>query len=141
MVNINTANTLLSLVNTILSIILVGILLSLVNTLNILLAMVNAVNTHLLLISVITFNEKQNMAFLCDTLGSNSVVVYTIEDNVWVKSRSFEENKENILMLELSKVKVMKLQKPFVICTVYRTLCSIHYQEKQKGLFNLILQR
>ena len=109
MVNINTANTLLSLVNTILSIILVGILLSLVNTLNILLAMVNAVNTHLLLISVITFNEKQNMAFLCDTLGSNSVVVYTIEDNVWVKSRSFEENKENILMLELSKVKVMKL--------------------------------
>ena len=56
------------------------------------------------MVSVITFNEKQNMAFLCDTLGSNSVVVYTIEDNVWVKSRSFEENKENILMLELSKV-------------------------------------
>ena len=59
---------------------------------------------HLSLISVITFNEKQNMAFLCDTLGSNSVVVYTIEDNAWVKSRCFEENKENILMLELSKV-------------------------------------
>ena len=53
---------------------------------------------------MITFNEKQNMAFLCDTLGRNSVVVYTIEDNAWVKSRSFEENKENILMLELSKV-------------------------------------
>ncbi len=67
---------------------------------------------------MITFNEKQNMAFLCDTLGNNSVVVYTIDDNVWVKSRSFEENKENILMLELSKVKVIKLQKTFVICTV-----------------------
>ena len=56
--------------------------------------------------SVITFNEKQNMAFLCDTLGSNSVVVYTIEDKAWVKSRAFEENKENILMLELSKVRL-----------------------------------
>ena len=57
-------------------------------------------------VSVITFNEKQNMAFLCDTLGSNSVVVYTIEDKAWVKSRAFEENKENILMLELSKVRL-----------------------------------
>ena len=56
--------------------------------------------------SVITFNEKQNMAFLCDTRGSNSVVVYTIEDKAWVKSRAFEENKENILMLELSKVRM-----------------------------------
>ena len=53
--------------------------------------------------------QHDHLFFLCDTLGSNSVVVYTIEDNVWVKSRSFEENKENILMLELSKVKVMKL--------------------------------
>ena len=58
--------------------------------------------------SVITFNEKQNMAFLCDTLGSNSVVVYTIEDKAWVKSRAFEENKENILMLELSKVRLLE---------------------------------
>ena len=53
--------------------------------------------------SVITFNEKQSMAFLCDTEGSNSVVSYIIEDGAWVKSRTFEENKENILMLELSK--------------------------------------
>ena len=53
--------------------------------------------------SVITFNEKQTMAFLCDTPDSNSVVMYTIEEGAWARSRQFEENKENILMLELSK--------------------------------------
>ena len=31
------------------------------------------------------------------------MVAYKIEDGAWVKSRAFEENKENILMLELSK--------------------------------------
>ena len=117
---VNTPNTLLSLVNILFSILT-------------LLSMVDAINTHLSLVSVITFNEKQNMAFLCDTLGNNSVVVYTIEDNVWVKSRSFEENKENILMLELSKVNVMKLR--ILSLEQSRTICSIHYQEKQKVLF------
>ena len=53
--------------------------------------------------SVITFNEKQSLAFLCDTKGSNSVSAYKVEEGAWVKARVFQENKENILMLELSK--------------------------------------
>ena len=44
------------------------------------------------------------MAFLCDTEGSNSVVTYKIEDGSRKKSRQFQENKENILMLKLSKM-------------------------------------
>ena len=66
--------------------------------------------------SVITFNEKQTLAFLCDTQGSNSVVVYRMEDKAWIKSRQFEENKENILMLEISKVRhVLTLNLIFVM--------------------------
>ena len=76
--------------------------------------------------SVITFNEKQNMAFLCDTRGSNSVVVYTIEDKAWVKSRAFEENKENILMLELSKVRLNFICF-LLFCTLWMYFCFVQF--------------
>ena len=53
--------------------------------------------------SVITFNDKQTMAFLCGSTGSNTVVAFSIMDGSWKKAKNFKENKEHILMLELSK--------------------------------------
>merc|ERR1719483_1356818 len=53
--------------------------------------------------SAITYNEKQTIAYLCDSDDNMSVSAYKIEDGTWVKKRSFEENTDNILMLELSK--------------------------------------
>ena len=53
--------------------------------------------------SVIALNQKQTKAFLCDTDGCNTVSAYGVKDGQWVKERTFEENNEQILMLEFSK--------------------------------------
>ena len=66
--------------------------------------------------SVVTINVRQTQAFLCDTEGSYTVAMYRLkptssflisisfrfEDGAWVKGRTFEENKEKVLMLEVS---------------------------------------
>ena len=67
--------------------------------------------------SVMTMNVRQTQAFLCDTEGSYTVAMYRLrstlalwnitscsrfEDGAWVKGRTFEENKEKVLMLEVS---------------------------------------
>ena len=70
--------------------------------------------------SVVTMNARQTQAFLCDTEGSYTVALYRLkptlsflknvyfglcfrfEDGAWVKERTFEENKEKVLMLEVS---------------------------------------
>ena len=53
--------------------------------------------------SVVALNQQQSRAFLCDTKGSNTVSTYGFEEGAWVKKRTFEQNDENILMLEVSK--------------------------------------
>ena len=70
--------------------------------------------------SVVTMNVRQTQAFLCDIEGSYTVAMYRLkptltflknvwfelcfrfEDGAWVKERTFEENKERVLMLEVS---------------------------------------
>ena len=53
--------------------------------------------------SVVCTNKMQDLAFLCDTPGSNTVAMYRLEGSQWVKERSFKENTTQILMLDLSK--------------------------------------
>ena len=53
--------------------------------------------------SVVCTNKMQDLAFLCDTPGSNTIAMYRLKGSEWVKQRSFKENTTHILMLALSK--------------------------------------